>query len=456
MDSSVTISPSVLKGTVAAPPSKSAAHRALLAAALSVVSGKRSCLVRPIADSEDMKATAGAIRALGVQLSRKEDGLLLAPPSEDASLFPNGEIREIHCGESGSTLRFVIPIFAALGIPARFTGSGRLPQRPMDVYRDLLPLHGVLCETQGGLPFSIFGRLQPGTYTLPGNSSSQFITGLLLALPLLEGDSRILLTTPLESAAYVEMTLQTLKQFGVTAYPLPQGAGWEVPGKQTYRAERCVVEGDWSQAAFFLAAGALGSSVTVSGLLEDSLQGDKRILSLLEEMGAVIRKEPQPDGTWTYQALPGPLHSSLHGSLQDSLHGISIDASQIPDLVPILSALACFAQGTTHIHHAQRLRIKESDRLAAMREGLSALGGNVREEEDGLWIQGGAPLSGGHAQGCNDHRVVMSLAIAGLNARGETCITHPESVKKSYPDFWEHYIRLGGIAHVRGIVGLGE
>lgn len=455
MPSSMRIQPSRLQGCVQAPPSKSAAHRALLCGALSVLSGGHSCLVGPIAASMDMQATAEAVRAVGISVSRKENSLLLEPaglPQAEtlaAGFFapgqkrePGGE-REVNCLESGSTLRFLIPIFAALGIPARFTGTGRLPERPIGVYEELLPRHGVICRTNGGLPFSISGQLCPGVYTLPGNISSQFVTGLLLALPLLEGNSKIVLTTPLESAAYVDMTLEVMEQFGVSVHSLPDRKGWQIPGRQRYSASRCTVEGDWSQAAFFLAAGALGGDVRVSGLRPDSLQGDRRIVSLLREFGADIVQEESPDGT-VYRALPG------------LLKGISIDASQIPDLVPVLAAVACFAEGSTQIHHAQRLRLKESDRLSAMAKGITALGGWVTEFPDGLLIKGVPALTGGTAYGRNDHRVVMALAMAALKASGESRITDPESIRKSYPDFWERYTELGGKAHVCSFVSMGE
>ncbi|HIS78663.1 MAG TPA: 3-phosphoshikimate 1-carboxyvinyltransferase, partial [Candidatus Caccousia stercoris] len=248
----VTLLPGRLNGCVDAPPSKSAAHRAILCAALAALSspGETESILSPLALSDDIRATLCAAHALGVR-AVLENGVCTV----SAGTRPTGTV-SLDCGESGSTLRFLIPIAAALGIPAVFTGHGRLPDRPIGIYTELLPQHGVSCRTQGGLPLAIEGRLQPGCFSLPGNVSSQFITGLLLALPLLPEDSEICLTTPLESAAYVAMTVQAMDAFGVHVERTANG--WHVPGQQSYRPCRHTVEGDWSQAAFFLAAGALG------------------------------------------------------------------------------------------------------------------------------------------------------------------------------------------------------
>ena len=267
--------------------------------------------------------------------------------------------------------------------------------------------------------------------------SSQFITGLLLALPLLPRASEIVLTTPLESAAYVEMTVQALAAFGVRAERTARG--WHVPGGQRFRPGAHRVEGDWSQASFFLAAGALGGDVRVHGLRRDSLQGDKAIESLLAQGGASLSWEAD-----------GALRCRAGG-----WRGIQIDASQIPDLVPVLAAAFALAEGETRIAHAERLRLKESDRLAAMAAGLQALGARVRETADGLVLSGVSQLAGGEADGANDHRVVMALAVAALRAAGPCTVTGAESIRKSYPDFFRDYNMLGGIADA-GVIRLGE
>ena len=421
-------------GQVLLPPSKSVAHRAMLCAALS----RGRCLLSHMAGSQDIAATARAIQALGGRAMLDEAAGALLVEGQNIGSAPGGAI---DCGESGSTLRFLIPIAAALGGTWTFTGSGRLPQRPLDVYRDLLPGHSVSYRDPGdaSLPLTIAGQLTPGGYQVPGNISSQFITGLLLALPLLPGDSDILLTTPLESEGYVNLTLQAMAQFGVTA--LPTERGWHVPGNQSYRPQNAPVEGDWSQAAFFLAMAALapgGEMVELSGLSPQSRQGDKACVELFQNFGLSIR--------WQGDRL---LARNPHaGEPFHGLRGQAIDAAQIPDMVPALSVCAALSRGETRIYNAQRLRLKESDRLAAMEQALTALGGKVQATADGLVIQGVETLSGGLAQGANDHRVVMALAAAALGSRGPVTVTDAWSVRKSYPKFFTDFESLGGKAHV--------
>ena len=417
----VTLSPAGLAGTVTLPPSKSAAHRAILCAALS----RGVSEIDNISLSKDISATLGAVEALGVR-TRLEGGRLTV---DGRGLFSQREVA-IDCGESGSTLRFLIPVAAAGGQTATFTGRGRLPERPIGIYLDCLPPQGVVCATRGGLPLRISGQLRPGVFSMPGNVSSQFVTGLLLALPLLPGDSDIWLTSPLESLGYVEMTLEQLERFGVGIQRTERG--YHVPGNQRYRPQRLSVEGDWSQAAFFMAAAAMGAQpLTLRGLLLPSSQGDSAAVTLFERFGARIER-----GHGEITVHPG------------ALKGIEIDASQIPDLVPILAVAGALAQGVTRIYGAARLRIKESDRLAAIADGLNRLGAQVRELPDGLVIQGVPALEGGRAEGCNDHRIVMALSIAALRAWGPVEITDAQSIEKSYPAFFEDYNSLGGHAHV--------
>ena len=400
------IQPGALNGRILVPLSKSAAHRAVICSALA--GGKE---ILPVDEplSDDLLFTMSAIKKIR---GNKVQGEL-----------------QIDCGESGSTLRFLIPVAAALGIPAEFIGRGRLPERPLGVYLDCLPEHGVSCTTAGGLPLKITGRLTPGQYRLPGNVSSQFITGLLLALPLLHGDSELILSSPLESAGYVDMTIETMRRFGVSIQQTENG--WFVPGSQTYQPREYRVERDWSQAAFFLAAGALGGHVELGGLNPRSCQGDRAAEDLFRAFGA---QEEWKDSFLSVS--PG------------QLHGIEIDASQIPDLVPVLAATAALCTGKTHIYNAQRLRLKESDRLAAMANGLNHLGGKVREMPDGLIIDGVETLHGGTVEGCNDHRIVMAFAIAALKADGPVTITDAQSINKSYPSFFTDFNQLGGNANV--------
>ncbi len=403
--STVTVQPGSLHGRILVPPSKSAAHRAVICSALA---GGDDVFSPGEILSDDIRTT---IRIMN-QIKAYSSGQLC-----------------IDCGESGSTLRFLIPVAAALGIPAKFVGHGRLPERPIGIYLNCLPEHGVTCKTAGGLPLEICGQLTAGTFRLPGNVSSQFITGLLLALPLLGGDSELVLTAPLESAGYVAMTLEIMRDFGVIAEQTE--FGWHIPGGQTYRAREYRVERDWSQAAFFLAAGALGSTLELEGLNPNSCQGDHAAEGLFRAFGATVR--------WNETALtvsPG------------TLHGVEIDAAQIPDLVPALAATAALCEGRTRIYHAERLRIKESDRLAAMAHGITNLGGQIRQTNDGLEINGVPMLHGGTVQGCNDHRIVMAFAVAALNADCGVTITDAQSIRKSYPSFFTDFNQLGGNANV--------
>lgn len=432
------IKPAALRGAVTPPVSKSAAHRAMICASLAA--GESA--IAPFSPSDDMRATLGAIGALGVT-SRLESGTLFIRGLSAAGGIPevsgaaasgaeaSGAEATIDCLESGSTLRFLIPVAAALGRPCVFIGRGRLPTRPVGPYLSCLPGAGAVLQTEGGLPLRLCGRLRTGVYRLPGDVSSQFVTGLLLALPLLDGDSRIALTSPLQSAGYVTLTRSIMRDFGVETRPIADG--WLIPGGQQYQACPFKVEGDWSQAAFWLAAGALGGPVACRGLRPDSAQGDREIVPLLRRFGAHVESG---GGTVTVS--------------RSELRGIEIDARQIPDLVPILAVLACFARGRTVIRGAERLRLKESDRLHAMARGLTFLGASAAEREDGLVIDGSGEEgpSGGEADGAGDHRIVMALSIAAAHCRGGGAVTGSGSVAKSYPGFFEDFSALGGECNV--------
>lgn len=423
-------------GEITVPPSKSAAHRALLCAALS---GEKA-EISNIDKSKDIEAMLGAVHALGGKASYSEQEKKVV---FSRSVLQSGAGQEIHCMESGNTLRFVIPVAAALGGKWLFTGSGRLPERPLSVYQELLPLHGVtyfpLDKEGKNLPLRLSGKLTPGIFRVPGNISSQFISGLLFALPLLSEESAIEVTTPLESRGYIELTLSVLRSFGITF--LETSSGWKIPGGQAYRACDHRVEGDWSQAAFFLSMAALspeGKEVRLRGLNKDSVQGDKACVECLEEMGLCTAWKSGVLTVWN------PSAREPFGGLR----GTVIDASQINDLVPALAVCGALARGETRIIHAQRLRLKESDRLAAMREAINGLGGNVRETEDGLLIRGVPFLKGGTAEGRNDHRIVMALAAAALRCEGKLAVTDEHSIQKTYPGFFEDFRKLGGIANV--------
>ena len=379
------ITPGPLEGTVTPPPSKSQAHRAILAQLLA-----GGGTVSNLETSQDIEATqrcAAALKAQGTDLPL------------------------LDCGESGSTLRFLIPIALALRGGGRFTGRGRLMDRPQKPYFDIFDEKGIFYEQKDGA-LTVKGELKPGEYRLPGNVSSQFVTGLLYALPLLEGESRIVLTSPLESRGYVDMTLDVLDHFGVRAEVLEDG--FLVPGDQVFQARDFTIEADWSQAAFWLAAGLLGNPVLTVGLSDQSTQGDR----VIDEHFASFAW-----GTW---------------------RTVEIDVSDCPDLLPPLAVMAAFHDGATRLTNAARLRLKESDRLATVTKMLTALGGQVEEGPDWLAIPGTRFLKGGTVDGANDHRIVMAAAIAATRCTGPVTILGAEAVNKSYPTFWEEYKRLGG------------
>lgn len=398
--SDVKISSSILKGTVIAPPSKSAAHRALIC---SFLAGGGT--VSPIINSKDMEATVGVIDAL----KRGESTL--------------------DCIESGSTLRFMIPVAAAFGKEVTFVGQGRLPQRPIGEYLELLPKHNVNVKSDGGLPLTISGQLKNGSYEISGDVSSQYVTGLLLALADLDGDSAVILTTPLQSKPYVDMTVKVMKDYGVEIKETD--FGYLIHGGQEFKRLDYTVEGDWSQAAFFLVAGAVGGDVTVSGLDMNTTQGDKGILDVLKSFGAEIE-----------------IKENSVRCVKSRLKGCVVDATDIPDLVPIVAALGAFSGGKTIIKGAQRLRYKESDRIKSVVDNLKLIGADVTETEDGMIINGSARLHSARLKGYNDHRIVMAFSIAALFLDGETVIDDAESINKSYPAFFKDYNKIGGKAYV--------
>ena len=386
----VTITPAKLTGTVTPPSSKSQAHRAVLALALSGGEGKLSNLSM----SEDIRATQDCVAALKSGSPAGHDGLPM-----------------LDCRESGSTLRFLIPVALALRGGGHFIGRGRLMERPQGPYFDIFREKGVFWERIGGI-LTVRGELPPGEYRLPGDVSSQFVTGLLYALPLLDGDSEVILTSPLESRGYVDMTLDVLEKFGVQV----ENQNYErflVPGSQRFRARDMTVEADWSQAGFWYAAGFLGNSVEVAGMDPRSTQGDRVIAAHLETL-----------------SRPGDAE---------------IDVSGCPDLVPPLAAMAAVRPGVTRLTNAARLRIKESDRLAAVTRVLDAMGAQVTEHWTRLTIRGMDSLAGGvKVDSFNDHRIAMMAAIAAARCVKPVTVTGAECVAKSYPTFWDDYEMLGG------------
>lgn len=421
----VQFEPSRLSGTIKAVPSKSASHRAIICAALA----EGRSVVKNLIFSNDIRATIDCMTAMGAVITcganyAEVNGISAAKRPSGAVALP--------CSESGSTLRFLIPVAAALGKTAIFTGEGRLPARPITPYLDSLTEKGVQFDYQNTMPIELSGQLHGGRFTIPGNISSQFITGLLFALPLLLEDSVIEVTGVFESKPYVHMTLSMLRQFGVQA--TLEESCISVPGGQRYRATDITVEGDFSQAAFFLTAGAFTGPVTVSGLdYRNSPQGDKAIVDILIHTGANVQVFPD-----AVQVSPA----------SGSLKPFRADARDIPDLVPILAVLAAQCERTSEIHHAERLRIKESDRLAAISAVLNRAGSSVEPTADGLKIHGKTRFEPCEADSANDHRIAMAAAVAASAASGPIRLTCAESVNKSYPAFYEDYQSLGGCCHV--------
>lgn len=405
------IQPSRLQGSVTVPPSKSMAHRALLCAGLAAGTTQ----IQGILPSQDMEATCRALTALGASIVR-QGSLARVQGVAGRPKAPQGPV---DCGESGSTLRFLIPAFALASAPARLTGRGRLPQRPLGPYGAIFHGQG-LPFTQDETGVSFQGPLAPGDYGLPGDVSSQFISGLLFALPLLPGDSHIRIQPPFESRGYVNMTLQVMDAFGVRA-SFVDGLTLHVPGNQLFTAPPApfLVEGDDSQAAFFLTLDAILGDVSVAGLSLRSIQGDRVMGEILARCGHVPGQPPRP------------------------LAPFVADLGDCPDLGPILMTLGLFCQGESRLLNAGRLRLKESDRGTAMAQELSKLGGQASLAGDEIRIRQSKLRPGPALSSHGDHRIAMALAVAALGARIPADIQGAEAVEKSYPDFWKDLARLG-------------
>ena len=404
----VQITPRRLSGVVTPPPSKSLAHRWILAASLAA----GTSVIKNVSFSQDVEATLRCMEALGARWEAAEDALRVTGIGGDRRPF--GDLPRFDCGESGSTLRFLIPIALAVDQGGVFTGRGRLMERPQQPYFDLFDQRGISHSLEDGV-LTVRGSLSPGEYRLRGDVSSQFFTGLLLALPLLEGPSVVISTTKLESASYASMTMGVLARTGIQVRWSPALNGFGVaPG--VYAPVEETVEADWSQAAFWYAAISLGSNLRLRGLKGQSSQGDAAVVGHAKKL-----------------ALTGE---------------VKIDLSDCPDLLPPLAVMAAVRRGTTRFTRAARLRLKESDRLATVAGMLKALGGAVSEEEDGLTVYGVSTLPGGAVDGANDHRIVMAAAVAATRCQGPVTIRGAEAVKKSYPNFWRDYENLGGAVHV--------
>ncbi len=417
----VTFLPAKLRGTAEAPASKSEAHRRMICAGLSSSPVDLSGFMT----SADMEATARCLRMLGADLRLEGDMLHLQGHKQ-----PRGVTPVYDCGESGSTLRFFVPIALALTGGGVFRMHGRLGQRPMDVYRELFVPRGVFWRmgegADGAAELTVMGRIQPGHYVLPGHVSSQFVSGLLFALPLLEGDSTLSVLPPVESAGYIAMTVKAIAESGVHLVETGDFS-WQIPGFQSYRAPSGHLHGDWSQAAVLLCAGALGQDITVRGLQTNSVQGDSAVLEHLKALGADI--VVSDEGISARRGQP---------------HGVVLDLHDCPDIAPMLALVCQMAPGESRLTRCGRLRLKECDRLMTTVNMLNALGGNCRAEGDDLVITGVSALHGGEVDVENDHRMVMLASMAALCATDGVAIHGAEALNKSWPEYLAVYRSLGG------------
>lgn len=420
---SLKIDPIKLKGEVKIPPSKSMAHRAVICAALSSGVSK----IENIDYSEDIIATIEGMKTLGAVINKYDNYI------EVQGMFNEGNKREslrtIDCNESGSTLRFLVPISLLFNGITRFIGKGNLGKRPLTTYYNIFEKQGIKYTAEdGNLNLVVDGLIKSGNFEVEGNVSSQFITGLMFTLPLLDGDSKIIITTEMESKGYIDLTLSAMKDFGIEIIN-NNYKEFIIKGNQNYNARNYRVEGDYSQAAFFLSADALGSEVVLKDLDLNSLQGDKEVIEILERMNVEII--PREDG--------------IIGKAKGDLKATVIDGSQCPDIIPVLAVVSALSPGTTEIINSSRLRIKECDRLKAISTELIKLGAKIKETDDGLIIDGVKEFLGGvEVWSWNDHRIAMSLAIAGTRCKNPIILNDFECVSKSYPNFFEDYKNIGG------------
>ena len=404
----LTVSPSKICGAVKAPSSKSFAHRILIA---SFLSGKE-VTVKNAGESVDVEVTITALKALGASVTENDGDIIIK-----RTLLPKKV--KIDCKESGSSLRFLMPVVCALGVETEFTGAKRLLERP------ILELSKSL-EENGGIVsgHNVKGKLIPGVYVIDGSVSSQYISGLLLALSYLDGESEIVIKNKTVSKPYIDITISVLKDFGVNI--LKTESGYKVVGGYQNSAKTYTVEGDWSGSAFILSLGAINGSVSVYGLNLNSVQGDRKILEILEKFGASVTKK---DDVVTVKS--------------GNLKGIEVEMDDVPDLIQTVSAVASYAKGVTVISGVDRLKLKESDRISAIINSLSNMSISARYEDDKIIICSGE-ISGGYIDGGNDHRTVMSGAVIAINAKDKVKISCGEAINKSYPDFISDYKKIGG------------
>ncbi len=401
----IKILPKKLEGVVKIPPSKSMAHRSIICAGLA----KGVSEITNLDYSNDIIATIKAMESLGTKFTKFDDRLIV----DGSNTFSTKDIF-IDCNESGSTLRFLVPISLVKENKVNIVGTGFLGKRPITTFYDIFDRQGIKYSyKEGVLDLNINGKLKADTFKVEGNISSQFISGLLFALPLLEGDSVIEITTNLESKSYLDLTLSMLKTFGIDIIN-EDYKKFTIRGSQEYKAHNYEVEGDYSQGAFFFCANFIGNNIDIKGLDESSLQGDKQCVDIIEEF------------------------------LDDDEKEVTIDASNCPDIIPVVAVASSFRKGRTNIINAGRLRIKECDRLSAIATEINKLGGKVQELEDSLIIDGVINFTGGNVSSYDDHRIAMAMAIASTRCTEELIIDNRKCVAKSYPSFWEDFKDIGG------------
>lgn len=408
-----------LKGEVNIPPSKSIAHRAVICASLSV---GRS-IIDNIDLSDDIRATIEGMRAFGAKIEIEKNKLII----DGIKDFKKRD-RLIDCNESGSTLRFLVPIGCLFEGENNFIGRGNLGKRPLNTFYRIFDKIGIKYSYKEDiLDLKVNGKLMPGEFNVRGDVSSQFITGLLFALPMLDGDSKINITTNMESKGYIDLTISAMKDFGVEIIN-NNYKEFIIRGNQKYKEKNYRVEGDYSSGTFFLCANAIGNRVVCKDLLKDSLQGDRGVVDILARMGVDLKIDKD----------------KIEG-FSEGTKSIIIDASEVPDAIPALSVVAALSKGETKIINGKRLRIKECDRLSAVNLELSKLGAKIIEKEDGLIIEGVEEFKGGvEVWSHKDHRIAMMLAIAGTRCKNPIVIKDIECVSKSYPNFFNDFKMLGG------------
>ena len=422
----IKIKPSTLNGTIEIPPSKSYSHRAVIAAALAE-NGKKS-RVDNLKFSVDITTTTDIMENWGAKIKRFESALEIV--GNDGKVVPKDKY--VQCNESGSTIRFLIPIGITNENELVFDGKGKLVDRPLDSYYKIFDKQGIFYKNENGkLPLTVNGKLKAGNYEIEGNISSQFITGLLYALPLLDGDSKLTINKNLESKGYIDLTLEILKLAGIEIVNNDY-KNFDIKGNQIYKPFDYTVEGDYSQVAFWIVAGIISANrdneVKCLHVNKNSLQGDREIIEIVTRMGANLE-------IFDDYVIVKPSKTK----------GTVIDISQCPDIAPILTVLAALSEGETRIINGERLRIKESDRITSIKTELNKLGANVAEEGDSLIIQGVEGFTGGvTVSAWNDHRIAMSLAVASSRCEKEIVLEEAESVRKSYPHFWDDFVKMGG------------